>query len=129
MWTYSLRTLYRYPIFGVGSSRWKEEIPPNYRARGSYNSHNVFLDYGRAGGVMGMGLIAAFFFYPVWALTKQRRHNLYLSFYLAYFSMFIFWMVLSYIFYKAFWALWILMAMMSLDHRAFLRQASTHNEV
>ena len=121
VWRYSLRTISRYPIFGVGTHRLMEEIPPGYRARGFYNSHNVFLDYGRSTGVMGMGLIAIFFFYPIRALAKQGRHDLYLPFYLAYFSMFIFWMVLSYIFYKVFWALWILMAMTSLDHRTMIR--------
>lgn len=121
VWLYSLRTICRYPIFGVGTHRWKDEIPPGYRDKGYYYSHNVFLDYGRSAGLMGMGLIAVFFFYPAWTLVEQKRYDLHLPFYLAYFSMFIFWMVLSYIFYKAFWALWILMAMTSLDHRAMRR--------
>jgi len=127
VWSYSLRTICRYPISGVGSARWKEEIPSGYRAGGRYDSHNVFLEYGRSTGVMGMVLIAMFFFYPVWSLGKHRSRNLYLPFYMAYFSMFIFWMVLSYAFYKPFWALWIMMSMMSLEHRALFMQSATRN--
>ena len=125
VWSYSLRTVWRYPIMGVGTSRWKEEIPSSYRARGEYDSHNVFLEYGRSAGVMGMVLIAMFFFYPVWSLGKHRSRNLYLPFYMAYFSMFIFWMVLSYTFYKPFWALWIMMAMLSSELRALSMRATT----
>jgi hypothetical protein len=100
----------KYPIFGIRITGDQEEITSEYASSGGYLSHNVFLDYGRYVGITGMILLAFFFFRPAIQMLKSGRLPQYLPFLLAHFSMFIFWMSLSFQFYKTFWALWMLMA-------------------
>lgn len=109
VWTYSLRSIRTNPLTGRAFALEPEPNPPGY-PRG-YFSHNVFLDYGRSSGIPAMLLLGWFFFYPFARLWRQRRFARYMPFFLAYFAMFLFWMVLSFQFYKTFWALWMLMAM------------------
>jgi hypothetical protein len=118
VWHDSINTILSYPIFGIRISGEQEVITSEYAAQGWYLSHNVFLDYGRNVGIPGMLLLAFFFFSPVIQMVQSGRLNQYLPFILAHFAMFIFWMSLSFTFYKTFWALWMLMTV-SVAHVAF----------
>lgn len=111
VWRDSINTIMKYPVFGIAVTGDQEEITSEYSSQGWYFSHNIFLDFGRSIGIPGMMLLAFFFFWPairMWQSGELVRH---LPFLLAHFSMFIFWISLSFTFYKTFWALWMLMAM------------------
>jgi hypothetical protein len=58
-----------------------------------------------------MLMLAFFFFWPAIQMWRTGELVRYLPFIMAHFAMFIFWMSLSFQFYKTFWALWMLMAM------------------
>jgi hypothetical protein len=109
VWHDSINTIMSYPLFGIRVTGEAEEITSEYADQGGYLSHNVFLDYGRYSGIPGMLLLAFFFFYPVIKMLRSGKLAQYLPFILAHFAMFIFWMSLSFQFYKTFWALWMLM--------------------
>jgi hypothetical protein len=112
VWVYSIRTILKYPIFGVINSHEPEEIAPEFRDNPEgYVSHNVFLDYGRFGGIPGLVLLAFFFFFPAVKMWFSSRWGCYTPFLLTHFALFIFWMGLSYVYYKTFWAFWILSTM------------------
>lgn len=111
VWYDSLNTILSHPIFGIKVTGVRETITSEYAAQGWYLSHNVFLDYGRSVGIPGMLLLGLFFFWPVLRMWQSGRLMQYLPFILAHFAMFIFWMSLSFQFYKTFWALWMLMAL------------------
>jgi len=116
VWTYSMKTIMKYPVFGVVNSHDPEEIAPEYIDNPEgYVSHNVFLDYGRYGGIPGMVLLALFFFYPACKMTFNDHWASYTPFLLTHLAMFIFWMSLSYVHYKSFWAFWMLAAMAAAD--------------
>jgi O-antigen ligase len=109
VWHDSINTILKYPLFGIRVTGDQEEITSEYGAAGGYLSHNIFLDYGRAIGIPGMLLLAFFFFWPAIKMWQSGNHIRYLPFLLAHFALFIFWMSLSFTFYKTFWALWMLM--------------------
>jgi O-Antigen ligase len=112
VWTYSIRTILKYPVFGVVKSHEPEDIAPEYSDNPEgYVSHNVFLDCGRYCGIPGIILLAFFFFYPASKMALSDQWACYIPFLLAHLAMFIFWMSLSYVHYKTFWAFWILAAM------------------
>jgi O-antigen ligase len=111
VWHDSIHTIMQYPLFGIRMTGDQEEITSEYASQGWYLSHNVFLDYGRSIGLPGMFLLGFFFFWPVVKMWKSPDRVRYLPFILAHFAMFIFWMSLSFTFYKTFWALWMLLAM------------------
>jgi O-antigen ligase len=112
VWAYSIETILKYPIFGIVNSRELEDVPPDYRDTPEpWLSHNVFLDYGRNGGITGMVLVAFFFFYPAWKMASGSQWFCFTPFLLTNLAMFIFWMSLSFVHYKTFWAFWILAAM------------------
>src|ERR1700678_3172289 len=96
VWTYSIKTILKYPVFGVVNSHEPEEIAPEYIDNHDGNvSHNVFLDYGRFGGIPGMILLAFFFFYPACKMAFGNQWPSYAPFLLVHLAMFIFWMSLS----------------------------------
>jgi hypothetical protein len=112
VWTYSIKTILKYPVFGIVNSHEPEDVPPDYSDTPEpWLSHNVFLDYGRNGGIPGMVLLAFFFFYPAWKMAFSSQWACYAPFLLVHLAMFIFWMSLSFVHYKTFWAFWILAAM------------------
>jgi len=110
VWHDSINTILKYPLFGIRVTGDQEVITSEYAAGGFYLSHNVFLDYGRTCGIPGMLLLAMFFFWPAIKMWQTGNYIRYLPFLLAHFALFIFWMSLSFQFYKTFWALWMLMA-------------------
>ncbi len=110
VWHDSIHTILKYPLLGIRISGEQEEITSEYASQGSYLSHNVFLDYGRYMGIPGMLLLAMFFFWPAVKMWRSGNYIRYLPFLLAHFALLIFWMSLSFQFYKTFWALWMLMA-------------------
>jgi hypothetical protein len=110
VWHDSINTILKYPLLGIRVTGDQEEITSEYADQGWYLSHNVFLDFGRYVGIPGMLLLIFFFFYPALNLWHSADRIRYLPFLLAHFAMFVFWMSLSFQFYKTFWGLWMLMA-------------------
>ena len=117
VWESSLRTIGKYPLFGVSFYNVKEPLPAwagaRHKKMGYYLSHNVFLDIGRSSGIPGMLLYAGFFFLPFYRMCRSPKRSLYLPFLLAFFSTLIFLMTLSFNFNKMWWAFWMLMMMAS----------------
>jgi hypothetical protein len=113
VWEYSMKTIRTYPLLGKRFNNDVEDIPPEYAVYGDYLSHNVFLDYGRNTGVPGMTLVVFFFFYPFVKLWRRTDSWRFLGFYLFHFALLIFWMSLSFQFYKTFWGFWMLAAMVA----------------
>lgn len=111
VWEASWRTMRQYPWFGVRHAGGRETIYGMYEERDRFLSHNVFLDYARACGTPGMVLLAVFFFYPSANMWSWRNLIWFLPFLLVFLAMWLFWMGLSFQFYKTFWAFWMLMAM------------------
>jgi O-antigen ligase len=124
VWHDSIHTIMKYPLLGIRMTGEQEEITSEYADQGGYLSHNVFLDYGRATGIPGILLCAYFFFWPAVAMWRSRALVRFLPFLLAHFAMFIFWMSLSFQFYKTFWALWMLMAVAVAPHPALAFERS-----
>ncbi len=110
VWHDSINTIMKYPLFGIRVTGDQEVITSEYAEGGSYLSHNNFLDFGRACGIPEMLLLAMFFFWPAIKMWQSGNYIRYLPFLLAHFAVFVFWMSLSFPFYKTFWALWMLMA-------------------
>ncbi len=110
VWHDSINTIMKYPLLGIRVTGDHEVITSEYADQGWYLSHNVFLDNGRSIGIPGMLLVAMFFFWPAIKMWQSGERVRYLPFLLAHFALFIFWMSLSFAFYKTFWALWMLMA-------------------
>lgn len=113
VWEYSLKTIRTYPLMGRRFNNDVEDIPPEYAAFGDYLSHNVFLDYGRATGIPGMALVIFFFFYPMVKLWQRPDSWRFIGFFLFHLALLIFWMSLSFQFYKTFWGFWMLAAMVA----------------
>ena len=91
-----------HPIIGGFAANDEPEILREFSA------HNIFLDFGRGGGIAGLLLSVLFFFWPLiraWPL-RETKH---LPFLLVYFAFFIFWMTLPFAGYKSFWGFWGLM--------------------
>jgi hypothetical protein len=108
VWECSLETIGRFPLLGHVFSGEQERIPVQYLDKGYYLSHNVFLDFGRKGGIPAMLLFAYFFLHPVVQSFKTGRVYHYLPFLLAMLAQLIFFTSLSFWTYKPFWALWML---------------------
>jgi hypothetical protein len=108
VWECSLETIGRFPLLGHVFSGEREKIPVQYLDKGYYLSHNVFLDFGRKGGIPAMLFFAYFFFHPVVQSFKTGRVYHYLPFLLAMLAQLIFFTSLSFWTYKPFWALWML---------------------
>lgn len=113
VWEYSLRTILTHPFVGVRFNDEEEDIPPEYEAFGGYLSHNVFLDYGRWTGIPGLAAVTFFFFYPFMRLWRRPDNWRFMGFFLFHFALLIFWMSLSFQFYKTFWGFWMLAAMVA----------------
>ena len=113
VWEYSMRTIISHPLLGLGFNKDPEDIPPEYADYGGYLSHNVFLDYGRSTGIPGLLLVIAFFFYPAFKLWQRPDNWRFLGFFLFHFALLIFWMSLSFQFYKTFWGYWMLATMVA----------------
>jgi hypothetical protein len=124
VWHDAINTIMTYPLFGIRVTGEREVITSEYASQGGYLAHNVFLDYGRYVGIPGMLLLAFFFSHPVIRMVQSGQLTRYLPFILAHFAMFVFWMSLSFQFYKTFWALWMLMTI-AVFHRVAPSRAQT----
>ncbi len=113
VWEYSLRTILRHPFLGIRFNNEREDIPLEYAVYGEYLSHNVFLDYGRWTGIPGVAAVSFFFFFPLVRLWRRSDNWRFLGFHLFHFSLLIFWMSLSFQFYKTFWGFWMLAAIVA----------------
>lgn len=110
VWEVAIRTISKHPVFGVIASGEKEEIPLEYAATGEYLSHNVFLDVGRNAGIPGMILCMVFLLMPVYILLRNGSLIIYAPFLLSFVAVVIFWMTLSFPWYKTSWAVWMMLA-------------------
>lgn len=113
VWEYSIRTILRHPVLGIKFHDESEDVPIEYAAYGNYLSHNVFLDYGRWTGIPGMAAVIFFFLYPFFKLWRRPDNWRFLGFFLFHFALLIFWLSLSFQFYKTFWGFWMLAAMVA----------------
>jgi hypothetical protein len=107
VWTESLAIMAKYPLFGLagaGQATEPHDAPTQL-------AHNVFFDFGRGYGIPCMVLLAGFFFWPVIRVWVSRQWIDFVPFLLVHFSLLIFWSCLSFIYYKTFWAFWVLMAL------------------
>jgi O-antigen ligase len=118
VWSDAFNTISRYPLTGYIFAHGQEIITTSYDTEGSYLAHNVFLDYGRYDGIPGMVLLLIFFFRPAAKMLSSRHWRSYLPFLLAFVAAFIFWMSLSFQFYKTVWGLWMLMTIAVADPAA-----------
>lgn len=109
VWQASVKNIVQYPLFGIHFSGG--EIIPVSQYGTDYVAHNVFLDAGRGSGIPGIILLWLFFWKPAARMWRSGQRLTYLPYLMAHFAMFIFWMTLSFVYYKTFWALWMLMAM------------------
>jgi hypothetical protein len=109
VWKDALNTIFRYPLTGYRFVGGTEQITSHYAASGGYLAHNVFLDYGRYGGIPGLVFVSAFFFAPAVRLWRHPLRWQFMPFLMVFIAIFTFWMVLSFQFYKTVWALWPLM--------------------
>lgn len=118
VWQAALRTIARHPWAGAPFAGADEELPGGqYRRKGVYLAHNVFLDAGRGGGVPAILLFAWFFFYPLGAMLRQPHREKFFPFLLLHMAFFVFFMGLSFQFFKTFWAGWMLMSMAARPNR------------
>lgn len=113
VWEFSLKTILHYPLLGVRFNNDVEDVPFQYASYGEYLSHNVFLDYGRWTGIPGISSVLFFFFYPLVRLWRRTDNWRFMGFFLFHFALLIFWMSLSFQFYKTFWGFWMLAAMVA----------------
>lgn len=117
VWEASLDTISRYPLMGVHFNRGKEKIPEQYASKGWFLSHNVFLDYGRAAGIPGMLLFFFFFAWPSICAVRKSIYVPYVGFFLGHLMLFVFFMSLSFQWYKPFWAFWMFYTIVINDQR------------
>lgn len=80
----------------------------------NYNSHNAWLDMGRAAGIPGMIFFTCFFFCPVIRLLKMRRIHLTYPFLLPWLVIFCVLMNLSQTNNKIIYVLWVLLMILQL---------------
>lgn len=113
VWEYAFKTIGQHPLVGVKFNDDVEDIPLEYAAYGGYLSHNVFLDYGRWTGLPGLLFVSFFFFYPLLRLWRRSDSWRFIGYYLFHFALLVFWMSLSFQFYKTFWGYWMLAAMVA----------------
>lgn len=109
VWSDAIDTITRYPLTGYIFANGKERITSEYAARGGYLAHNVFLDYGRYGGIPGLIFVSMFIFRPVIRMWKRGDRMQFIAFFMVFMAVFTFWMALSYQFYKTVWSFWALM--------------------
>jgi hypothetical protein len=127
VWHDSINTILSYPLFGIEVTGDREIITSEYADQGWYLSHNIFLDFGRAIGIPGMALLAFFFFHPALRILRSGDYIRFLPFLLTHFALLIFWMSLSYTFYKTFWVYWMLATMAApVEGLARQRAVSSH---
>ncbi|MCZ7592451.1 MAG: O-antigen ligase family protein [Kiritimatiellae bacterium] len=113
VWEYSLKTIIKHPLVGIRFNDDPEDIPAEYFEFGGYLSHNVFLDYGRWTGIPGISAVIFFFLYPLLRLWRRSDNWRFMGFFLFHFALLIFWMSLSFQFYKTFWGFWMLAALVA----------------
>ena len=109
VWGDAYDTITRYPLTGYIFAGGSERITSEYADKGGYLAHNVFLDYGRSGGVPGMLFVSIFFFIPACRLWNHKLRWQFMPFLMVFIAALTFWMALSFQFYKTIWALWPLM--------------------
>jgi O-antigen ligase len=111
VWADSMNTIIKHPFLGIRGYQSREAITSGYAETGFYLSHNVFMDYGRYSGIPGLLFVAFFFFYPLIQAWRTGAWGHFLPFLLVHLAMLIFWLSLSFQFYKTFWGFWMLMAL------------------
>jgi hypothetical protein len=109
VWRQALQLILDYPTVGVFGNDATYRIQNLGAIKGAdFLAHNVFLDYGWQVGLPGLIFLAAAFFLPIVYIWKSKRWLPFAGFLCFYFACFIFWMTLSFQFYKTVWAFWAL---------------------
>lgn len=110
VWEQAVDLMLRFPltgVFGNGGQNFIKVVGAVDKS-GQFLAHNVFLDYGWQVGLPGLILLALAFLAPVCLLIKSKNWFPFIGFLCFYFACFIFWMGLSFQFYKTFWTFWVL---------------------
>ncbi len=130
VWRYSIKTIEKFPFLGVRGNNAIEVSPPEYAhlQQGTWLSHNVFLDYGRAFGIPTILLYITFYYFPLWKMYRSKTIITSAPFLLWYFIVTIFLFVLSFGGYKTIWAFWMITAMFG-DDLQYGRRLITRHEL
>jgi O-antigen ligase len=119
VWSIAVKAIAKSPVFGVHLYEEKKYRPGLAgRDIAGFLAHNVFLDYGMHGGLPAMFYLFFIIFLPLIKVLRNYHFNLSLPFVFFYFVVFIFFMVLSFPFYKTFWALWMLTIVANINSRS-----------
>jgi O-antigen ligase len=109
VWEQAVQLIMKYPFIGVFGNGATLQVQTVGAIKGSgFLAHNVFLDYGWQVGLPGLLLLLAAFVMPIIILWKSGRWLQFAGFLCFYFACFIFWMTLSFQFYKTVWSFWAL---------------------
>jgi O-antigen ligase len=117
VYSISIKAIASSPVFGIHLYEKKSQNAGLYDSRAGFLAHNVFLDYGINGGIPAMVYVFFLVFFPLIVMLYKYHFNLSLPFAFFYFIVFIFFMVLSFPFYKTFWALWMLTIVANINSR------------
>ena len=122
VWEQSISLMLKYPFTGlIGNDAMRIRFRSiNGDVESGYLAHNVFLDNAVQTGIPSMLMLAGAFFMPLLEFSKRKIPIVYFSgFFCFYFACFIFWMTLSFPFYKTFWSFWVLLyiAILNWDKR------------
>ncbi len=110
VWEQAIRLTLSYPFLGVlgNDALYMVRAIGGAIDPAQFLAHNVFLDFGWQVGLPGMFLLVFAFLLPFIWLMRSKIWLPYAGFLCFYFASFIFWMTLSYQYYKTFWAFWAL---------------------
>lgn len=117
VWNQAIQIIIDYPFLGLfGNNVIDPETTSHSKVAGGYLAHNVFLDYAVQVGIPGMLMLAGAFGAPIIILVRRRIPFAYFAGFLCFFfACLIFWMTLSFQFYKTFWAFWMLFCLAALS--------------
>lgn len=109
VWDQAVQLILEYPFIGVLGNGAAHQVQALGAIGGvGFLAHNVFLDYGWQVGLPGLLLLVAAFVMPIIFLWKSKKWPQFAGFLCFYFACFIFWMTLSFQFYKTVWSFWAL---------------------
>lgn len=112
VWEQAIQLIQDYPLIGVLGNDALDQVQALGASTGEgFLAHNVFLDYGLQVGLPGLFLLIGAYILPILYLWKSKTWLPFAGFLCFYFACFIFWMTLSFQFYKTFWAFWALFSL------------------
>jgi O-antigen ligase len=109
VWEQAIQLIQEYPFLGVYGNDVLDQVRTVGAIQGtSFLAHNVFLDYGWQVGVPGILLLVAALILPLVYIIKLKAWLPFAGFLCFYLACIIFWMTLSFQFYKTVWSFWVL---------------------